>query len=191
MDARGGFGALVLAVALVTAAGAQTRSLYADPKAREVGDALTVIIEENASATNRTGTSTDKSNKATVSSSIPKGGNILDFVPLHALDSQAGNKYQGQASTSRSANLSARMTVTVVGRKPNGDLLIEGVRTIKINGETESIFLNGAVSPVYVRNDNTVLSSNVADLQIEYTGKGTITQGSRPGLLVRLVNWVF
>jgi flagellar L-ring protein precursor FlgH len=183
--------ALLLLLALAGPGLAQTRSLFADPKARDVGDALTVIIQENASATNRAGTSTDKANKASVSSTVPKGGNILDFIPLHALESQASNNYQGQASTSRSANLSARMTVTVVGRKPNGDLLIEGVRTMKINGETESIYLNGAVSPIFVRDDNTVFSTNVADLQIEYTGKGTITQGSRPGLLVRLVNWVF
>jgi flagellar L-ring protein precursor FlgH len=42
-----------------------------------------------------------------------------------------------------------------------------------------------------VRRDNTVLSSSIADLQVEYTGKGTITQGTRPGLVARLINWVF
>ena len=81
------------------AAHGQLRSLYADPKAGRVGDALTVLIQENASATNQTSTSTGKNNAATVSSSVPIGGNLLEFVPLHALDSQFGNKYQGQGST--------------------------------------------------------------------------------------------
>ena len=85
----------------------------------------------------------------------------------------------------------ARMTVTVAGVKPNGDLIIEGVRTIKINGENEAIYLNGSVSPAMVRHDNTVLSSSVADLQIEYTGKGTVSQGTRPGVVVRFLNWIF
>ena len=101
------------------------------------------------------------------------------------------NQYEGEASTSRSARLTARMTVSVVGKKPNGDLLIEGVRSMKLNGETEAIYLSGSVSPAFVNRENTVLSSSVANLQVEYTGKGTVTQGTRPGLLVRFINWIF
>jgi flagellar L-ring protein precursor FlgH len=83
------------------------------------------------------------------------------------------------------------MTVNVVARKVNGDLIIEGVRTLKINGETEAIVLSGAVNPSLISGENTILSSSISDLIIEYTGKGTITQGTRPGLIIRLVNWIF
>jgi len=172
-------------------AAAQPGSLFADPKARQVGDALTVIIIENATATNRSATSTDKSNQLEVGSTVPGGSNLLGFVPLHSLQSDVQNQYQGRATTSRSANVSARVTVTVVGLKPNGDLLVEGVRTLKINGETEAIYLSGAVSPASIARDNTVPSHAIADLQVEYTGRGTVTQGTRPGLFVRFVNWVF
>ena len=182
--------ALVVALA-ATASSAQIQSMFADPKANQVGDALTVIIQENASASNRTSTKTAKNSKTAISSTIPGAGNILDFIPLHSLDSGFDNQYTGDASTSRSARLTARMTVTVVGKKPNGDLIIEGVRTLKINGENEAIYVNGSVNPTMVRRDNTVLSSSIADLQIEYTGKGTITQGTRPGVVVRFINWIF
>ena len=182
--------ALVVALA-ATASSAQIQSMFADPKANQVGDALTVIIQENASASNQTSTKTAKNNKAAVGSTIAGGGNVLGFIPLHSLDSEINNQYTGNASTSRSARLTARMTVTVVGKKPNGDLIIEGVRTLKINGENEAIYVNGSVNPTMVRRDNTVLSSNIADLQIEYTGKGTITQGTRPGVVVRFINWIF
>jgi flagellar L-ring protein precursor FlgH len=182
--------ALVVALA-ATASSAQIQSMFADPKANQVGDALTVIIQENASASNQTSTKTAKNNKAAVGSTIAGGGNVLGFIPLHSLDSEINNQYTGDASTSRSARLTARMTVTVVGKKPNGDLIIEGVRTLKINGENEAIYVNGSVNPTMVRRDNTVLSSNIADLQIEYTGKGTITQGTRPGVVVRFINWIF
>jgi flagellar L-ring protein precursor FlgH len=182
--------ALVVALG-ATASSAQIQSMFADPKANQVGDALTVIIQENASASNRTSTKTAKNSKTAISSTIPGAGNILDFIPLHSLDSGFDNEYTGDASTSRSARLTARMTVTVVGKKPNGDLIIEGVRTLKINGENEAIYVNGSVNPTMVRRDNTVLSSNIADLQIEYTGKGTITQGTRPGVVVRFINWIF
>lgn len=170
---------------------AQALSLFSDPKAANIGDVLTVIISESASATNQTATSTDKSNQAQISSTVPGAGNILSFIPLHSLQSNASNQYQGRASTSRSAQLSARITVTVVGKKPNGDLIIEGSRNLKINGETEAIFLSGTVNPASVAADNTISSSSVGDLQLEYTGKGSLTQGSRPGIFVRLLNWVF
>ena len=186
--------ALVL-VAMAAATGVsqgQPRSLFADQKAANIGDALTVIIQENASATNSTETTTEKSNALNIGSNIPQGGgNLMDFVPLHSLQSDAGNEFEGRAKTSRKAQLSARMTVTVVGMKVNGDLLVEVVRTMKINGETEAIHLSGSVNPAMVRRDNTILSSSIGDLHIEYTGKGTITQGARPGLLVRFVNWIF
>jgi flagellar L-ring protein precursor FlgH len=182
---------VVLLALLPSLASAQIRSLYSDPKANRIGDALTVLIQENATASNQMATATGKSNTTSISSTIPGAGNILDFIPLHTLDSEFGNDYQGQASTSRSARLTARVTVTVTGIKPNGDLIIEGVRTLKINGETEAIYLNGSVSPAMVRRDNTVPSTSVADLQIEYTGKGAMTQGTRPGLMARFVNWIF
>ena len=182
--------ALVVALA-ATASSAQIQSMFADPKANQVGDALTVIIQENASASNRTSTKTAKNSKTAISSTVPGAGNILDFIPLHSLDSGIDNQYTGDASTSRSARLTARMTVTVVGKKPNGDLIIEGVRTLKINGENEAIYVNGSVNPTMVGRDNTVLSSSIADLQIEYIGKGTITQGTRPGVVVRFINWIF
>ncbi len=182
--------ALVVTLA-ATASSAQIQSMFADPKASQVGDALTVIIQENASASNQTSTKTAKNNKTAVGSTIAGDGNVLGFIPLHSLDSEINNQYTGDASTSRSARLTARMTVTVAGKKPNGDLIVEGVRTLKINGENEAIYVNGSVSPAMVRRDNTVLSSSIADLQIEYTGKGTITQGTRPGVVVRFINWIF
>ena len=186
--------ASALAAALVALAPLQSRgqssSLFSDPKASRVGDALTVIIQESASATNEAATTTGKSNQLDIASTIPGAGNVLDFIPLHSLESSNGNQFQGRASTSRSAQLTARMTVTVVGMKPNGDLIIEGVRTLKINGETEAIHMSGSVNPAMIQADNTVPSSSVGDLNIDYTGKGVTTQGSRPGILVRLVNWI-
>ena len=60
----------------------QYRSLYSDPKASRIGDALTVIIQENATATNQTATATGKSNSTSIGSAVPGGGNLLDFIPI-------------------------------------------------------------------------------------------------------------
>lgn len=191
MRAEGRRAVVAALLTLTGAGGAAGQSLFSDPKASGIGDQLTVIIVENASATNETAMTTDKSNDLQIASTVPGAGNALGFIPLHSLESNASNAFEGRASTSRSARLNARMTVTVVERKPNGDLIIQGVRTLKLNGETEAIHLSGSVSPAQISADNTVPSTSIADLNIEYTGKGAITQGSRAGLLVRLVNWLF
>jgi flagellar L-ring protein FlgH len=183
--------ALVLVGLSVFSVHAQAGSMFADPKAAAVGDAVTVLISENASATNQTSTSTEKSNQLQLGSNVPGAGNLLDFVPLHALESDYDNSFEGTASTSRSARLTARMTVSVIGQLPNGDLVLDGVRTLKINGETEAIHLSGSVSRALISANNTVSSSSISDLNIEYTGKGVMTQGSRPGIFVRFVNWLF
>ena len=169
----------------------QTTSMFSDPMASDLGDALTVIIQESTTATNSTSTTLEKQNTVSVQSAIPGAGNVLDFVPLHTLDSDFQSDFEGTGTTSRSARLNARITVSVVGKKPNGDLIIDGVRVLKINGETEAIHLSVTVSLANIRADNTVLSSSIGDLSIEYTGKGTITRGSRPGVFVRLVSWLF
>ncbi len=169
---------------------AQAGSLFSDAVASGVGDNLTVLIQENASASNQIATTTAKSNAVDIESTVPGAGNILDFIPLHALESDTDNQFSGRGSTSRSARLTARITVTVVGAKPNGDLLVEGVRTLKINGETEAIHLSGSVDPAFISVNNTIPSSSIGDLNIEYTGKGSITQGARPGIFVRLINWL-
>jgi len=101
---------------------AQIASLFSDPKASRIGDVLTVIISENASATNQTATSTDKSNQVEVSSSIPGAGNILDFIPLHALQSDASNQYEGRASTSRSSPRQSCRHTSAMTRMTSGAL---------------------------------------------------------------------
>jgi flagellar L-ring protein precursor FlgH len=83
------------------------------------------------------------------------------------------------------------MSVTVVGVKPNGDLIVEGNRVIEVNGEQEVIYLAGAVNPKIIPATNTIESYRISDLQVSYKGKGILQEGSRPGVLVRILNWIF
>ena len=73
--------ALVVALA-ATASSAQIQSMFADPKANQVGDALTVIIQENASASNRTSTKTAKNSKTAISSTVPGCRQYPGFHPV-------------------------------------------------------------------------------------------------------------
>ena len=72
----------------------------------------------------------------------------------------------------------------------NGNLLIEGRRAILVNGETQVITISGLVRPQDITGTNTVLSSQIADAEVQMVGKGVIAESQRPGILYRMLDWL-
>jgi len=164
-------------------------SLFTDIKAHDVGDIITVKIYEDAQASNLSETNTSKEGKFETSGGPGIGS--LDFIPLFGASGENKNEYKGTGNNARAGNLKARMTVRVVALRNNGDLVVEGNRLITINNDTETLTLSGIVRPQDVGSDNTVDSYNIADAQIAYRGKGPATTASRPGIVIRFLNWIF
>lgn len=164
-------------------------SLFTDIKAHQVGDLVTVNIFEDASAQNVSKTETKK--EANFDAGGGPGIGPLDFIPLFGVSGDSKSEFKGDGKTSRSNRLRARMTARVTGVSANGDLLIEGTRVVGINDDKEAITLSGLVRPADIAADNSVASYLIADAQIVYTGKGATGTASRPGLIVRILNWIF
>ncbi|HOD65424.1 MAG TPA: flagellar basal body L-ring protein FlgH [candidate division Zixibacteria bacterium] len=167
----------------------QSRSLFTDVKANRVGDLLTVLIYENNTAQQNAQTKTEKSTEASTSGGPGVGS--LDFIKLFGADAKNESTFDGKGSNSRNGSLRARMSVTVVEVRANGDLVIEGSRTIGINGERETLHLAGVVRQKDVTPQNTVDSYLIGDAEIHYTGKGSLNSGTRPGIFTRIINWLF
>jgi flagellar L-ring protein precursor FlgH len=74
---------------------------------------------------------------------------------------------------------------------PNGDMVVEGVREIEINGDHQIVVLSGVVRPVDIDQNNVVLSTEIGQLRIRYFGKGLMKDNLKPGWLVRALNKVF
>lgn len=149
-------------------------SLIADTKATHVGDVLTVIVQEAASATSSADLHAERSfaiaGHASSSKSTPRSA-------------AAGHDTQsdGVGRTQRSGRLLAQISVRVTGVNENGDLLVAGQQRLQINREVQLITLSGVVRPRDIGEDNTVLSSRIADASIEFDGKGFVSRQSRPG----------
>ncbi len=167
----------------------KNQSLFSDIKAHKVGDVLTVLIYEQNRASQQVETKTEKTTK--FSTSGGPGVGSLDFLPLFGVDGSSKGTHDGKGENIRNGSLRAKMSVTVVDIKPNGDLFIEGYRTIGISGDRETLALSGVVRPKDITSENTVDSYLIADAEIHYTGKGNATTGSRPGILIRFLNWLF
>jgi flagellar L-ring protein precursor FlgH len=167
----------------------KSQSLFSDIKAHKVGDVLTILVSEQNRATNQVETKTEKSTQ--ISTSGGPGIGSLDFIPMFGGSADNSNKFDGKGENLRSGTIRARITVTVVSVKENGDLLIEGHRIIGINGDEESIYVSGTVRTKDITPDNTIESYLIGDAEISYNGKGNATSASRPGFFTRLINWIF
>ena len=167
----------------------QGMSLFSDIKANKVGDILTVLISEESQASNQVQMKTEKSSKHEASGG--PGVGTFNFFPLFGAESDSKQSHDGKGQNVRNGSLQARMSVTVVAVKDNGDLVVEGTKTVTISGDKETIQLSGVVRQRDVSPDNSVPSHLIAEAEISYTGKGTTTTGSRPGFFTRLLNWLF
>ena len=84
-------------------------------------------------------------------------------------------EYKGGGEITNRQTATSRAAVTVIDVLPNGNLVVEGVRLVRFSGETQFASLRGVVRPSDVQKDNTVLSTNIADAQIEFVSEGTLT----------------
>ncbi len=165
-------------------------SIYGDVKAKKIGDILYVIISENNSASKNAQTSTNKQNKSSIEGSATTGA-LKGLFPGMGGDIDLGNKYQGQASTTRNGKFTSQMTAVVVDVLPNLNLIVEGTKTMEINEDLEVMTLSGIVQPELISSSNTVFSYQIANAKITYKGKGSVSQGHRIGILGRVLNWLF
>jgi len=167
----------------------QSQSLFTDIKAGQVGDILTVLIYENSTASSKSEIKTEKDSESSTSGG--PGVGKLDFIPLFGADAKNSNSFNGKGENLRNQNLRAKMSVTVVAVKDNGDLIIRGSRAIGISKDKETMTLTGVVRRRDVSAENTIESYKIADAEITYTGKGAANTGSRPGIVMRFLNWLF
>lgn len=165
------------------------QSLFSDIKAHNVGDLLTVNIYESAQATNKSETTAEKTGKFETSGG--PGVGILDFIPLFGAKGQNKNSFEGKGENLRDRSLRAKMSVTVMAVKDNGDLIIEGSRVIGISDDRETLTLSGVVRQRDVSPNNIIESYLIAEAQIVYRGNGPTNNATRPGPLMRFLNWLF
>ena len=184
-------GVLAVGLWLAAAAPAQADQLYdgrafarmaSDAKADAVGDILTVIIYESASATNRVGT---RSAKSTDFDAGVAGAGTGEAISL-GID----NRFRGMGETERSDRFVASMAARVVEILPNGDLIVVGTQNLLINGERRDILIRGQVRRIDISPSNTVPSSRLADAEINYDGKGYVTRSAKPGLINRIFSFL-
>lgn len=158
------------------------KPLATDLRAARVGDSLTILIYESATATSRADTSADRK------STFDARASDLDEVVGGRYASS--NEFDGGGVERRSGEVVARVSVTVREVMDNGDLFVQGTQQIALNNESQHITVAGRLRPQDILADNTVLSSRLSDAKIEFKGRGLLTAREKPGLLARFFHWL-
>jgi flagellar L-ring protein precursor FlgH len=170
------------------------RSMIADKTARRPGDLITVLITENQELKNQ------ETSQMKRESSFDAALTTFDiapnaFSPLPNVGADATDDFTGRANYEKKGEFTARITAIVMDVLPNGNLVIEGRREIRIDNETKVIAFSGVVRRYDVAADNTIQSELVAEARVSYVGAGDLTTATnREGLggwIHRAFAWIW
>ncbi|HMB31702.1 MAG TPA: flagellar basal body L-ring protein FlgH [Desulfohalobiaceae bacterium] len=168
--------------------------LFAENKARNIGDIVTVVISEQASASKEANTATNR--ESSVSAGIPnffglESDVVSQMNPSNLVNADFNNDFSGSGETTREETLSATLTTQVIDVLPTNNLRIQGSKTVRVNNETQIIQLTGIVRPSDITANNLVDSKYVLNAQIDYTGDGVVSAKQEPGWLMQVMDTVW
>jgi flagellar L-ring protein precursor FlgH len=168
-------------------------NLFSDRVARNVGDILTVILQESTSSQKSTSVDINKESGIDVPEVLGAAGTMLGnpigFKGLSlGTDLSSQSEFKGGGDAAQSNNLSGSIAVSIVEVWPNGTLVIRGEKWLTLNKGNEFIRINGLVRPDDVSTNNTILSTKVANARITYSGTGQMASSQSMGWVTRFFN---
>lgn len=161
--------------------------LASDVHARNVGDLVTIVVLDQASATTQGATTQQRTSSASSSISSLFGQKSAHNALNNLANINGQQQLNGQGTTSRQMTVSTTVSVRVARVLPNGDMIVEGRKLISINSEYQTVTLRGIVRPVDLGPGNSVGSNQVEDLEVKINGRGVVNDAiRRPNFLYRL-----
>lgn len=164
--------------------------LFRDFRAREINDIVTIRVVETTQAVATADLKSNKSAdaKAGFDSLFGAEKHISELPNLVAGKSSAN--FEGKGSTTRATTLQTTLSARVIDKLPNGYLVVEGVREVHLNNETQTVYLTGVVRPEDITRFNVVPSSAIAQMAVRVQGQGSVSQPIRPGWLFKILNGI-
>jgi flagellar L-ring protein precursor FlgH len=164
--------------------GAAYRPLVATNRARAVGDLITVQIQENTTARQRSNSSVNREGKVDASiASLPFVTSPV--VPRARIGASSSNDASAKGESGSDNVFTGTITATVIDVLPNGNLVIAGEKQVGVNQTVDSLRFSGIVDPRFIRPGNTIVSTQVADVRVEFRGRGDIDRAMTVGWLQR------
>ena len=168
------------------ASGGRLADWTRDLRASEVGDIVTILVNDSASALAKG--ATNASRKSSAKSTITSLAGPANARLSNLLNLSGDQELQGQGQTSRNMTIATTISGRVIQATPNGFLLVEGVKDVGVNSEKQTITLRGLIRPTDLSVANTIRSDQIANLTLQVNGKGVVGDAvRRPHFLYRLL----
>lgn len=153
-------------------------NLVSDVKAARVHDPIAVVVSESLTAsTDGTVKNSRASNASSqISALLGKIGSSNALNNLLNQSSSSALNAQGQSVTDSS--IATTLGGEVADVLPNGMLVIQVVRQLTFNQQTQLIRLRGLVRPEDVNSQNQVMSTAITDMELEVVGKGIVNDAT-------------
>jgi flagellar L-ring protein precursor FlgH len=174
----------------------QADYLFADSRARRVGDIVTIYIAENTVSKNKASTDANKESNLNLGIQHFMGDGYLKGIPVGttpAIQAGSSSAFSGDGETKRENYLTTTVSVRVVRVLTNGILEVEGGREVRVNDETQIVVVRGIIRSRDIGPDNSIPSTAMADARIELYGQGILADKQKPGWLARILDniWPF
>jgi flagellar L-ring protein FlgH len=157
-------------------------AFFSDPRAAQVGDIITVIVNIVDSAVLNNGTTAVRNGsqalalpdlfglQTALSRALPKGTDLTKLVSTNTAGSNVG-----AAAIKRDETVQLRVAAVITQRLPNGNLALAGRQEVRVNSELRELVLSGVIRPQDIMSDNTVQHDRMAEARISYGGRGQLT----------------
>lgn len=187
----------VKAESLFTLGASQTyapipKSLYGGVQARSVGDLISIIMDETITITNSVGYSSKKGSSTT--------DNFSQFfntvLGKHLINDNLGtfggtNTVTNTGASSNKIAFGDKIAVQVVQQMPNGNLVVQGKKTLVSGNERSDLIVTGIVDPRWITSSGTIYSKYVANLQFAMSGRGSVSRSNNDGIINRFIKYLF
>jgi len=169
----------------------EPKALYSSVRARGVGDLVSIILDEAPKMSDSGTYSTQKT--SSLAENFTKAINTIFKTKLKgALDGTNGNlSVDGSTQVARNLTISDTVVAQVVQVLPNGNLLVQGKKSLVNQNERVDLIISGVVDPKWINQSGEINSSHVANLQFAMNGSGTVSRGQNEGILDRAIRTVF
>jgi len=151
-----------------------------------------VRVEELADARRTAGTDLSRDSKlaADLSAFIRAAGTTAPASGGNATATLTA-QHDAAGTATRTEHLTATVPALVRKVLPSGNLFIEGHRVVLVNAEEHHFYISGVIRPVDIDQDNSVRSSAIADAEIEFTGRGVLSDNERASPLRKVLGWIW
>lgn len=171
--------------------------IFHDFRAWKPMDLITIVVLEISEGKKQADTNIRNTN--TVVAAISKflgfetviANNVSEVDPTALIDASTDSQFRGQGETVRKGTLKGTISAMVLEVLPSGILRVEGKKIISVNNEEQVMVISGLVRVRDIDSFNSVKSSQIANLRIDYFGNGVVNDIQAPGFLSQILNIVW